>query len=62
MSKWELSGNGSGQRAEGDKHFGHVSSNQSWLRSGDNEFMDGKNRQFFFTRRKILHIMFLENL
>ena len=31
MSKWEQSGNGSGQIKEDDEEHGHVSENQTWL-------------------------------
>ena len=52
IAKWELSGNGSGQRAEDDKEHGHVSTDQVWLGSGGNEFMDGDNRQNFLREEK----------
>ena len=47
ISKWELSGNGSGQRSEEDKEFGHIASGQKWLGGGDNDCVDGDNRKIF---------------
>ncbi|CAB9521959.1 hypothetical protein SEMRO_1254_G256390.1 [Seminavis robusta] len=45
ISKWELSGNGFGQRAEGDDDFGHLAETQ--LECGDNRanFLDSQTKE-----------------
>ena len=59
-SKWEQSGNDSGQkRNEGDEDFGRVSPNQLWLGNGmDEEFVDSDNRKIFLKEEKshLLHL------
>ena len=59
INDWERSGNGSGQRAEADEEFGHVSEDQLWRSPGDNEeeFMDGDNRKNFLRDLKP-HILY----
>ena len=52
ISKWEQSGNGSGQRKEDDEEHGHVSKDQAWLAPGNEEFMDGDNRKNFLREEK----------
>ena len=57
ISKWELSGNGSGQRNEEDKDFGHIAHGQKWLGGGDNDCADGDNRKIFLRQHEshVLH-------
>ena len=61
ISKWEQSGNGSGQRTEDDDEYGHVVNNQLWLAPGKQEFMDGDNRKNFLRDEKS-HILYFWQL
>ena len=61
ITRWENSGNGSEQRQEDDKDFGHVVENQAWLGAGAELFMDGDNRENFLREIKP-HVLYFWQL
>lgn len=69
IDRWEQSGNGSGQRAEGDPFFGSIlrDGDQQWLCPGSSldddipEFQDGDNRASFLNG-KGPHLLYLWEL